>query len=433
MKTPLSLYSIDWLQLFCTCNLSESGDAPAIPTNLISKMADRNGYHRTYTLVEPLEYVKGYKWHRSVMWKNWCVAHISAIPSSSNHNPAGCSIKLHNPVLYIYDWYFILLDVLSALDWKPQNITRCDVCCDQHYFLNGLHPSTFIRNYACRKRSYLRVGRKANDFALYGHKDMYGVDYNSIRWGSRQSGVSVYLYNKTKELAEKKDKPWIQRAWAGAGFHAHKDVWRVEISITSEGCGLKNLTNKVLHTLFIDDLLDSSAVQNIFKVYAAKYFHFVKIDPKIKKKCDLPDVELLNLDTGSVYRPSSMRELADSGRMEKIVANKLTTMLNYLYKTNSIFENKDAAIKSVQETERIFSELYCVKRMASKVERTSEDALTASCMESLNIDSQRERLRCSLTVRDEIEWYDYQCRQAVRNLQGSYSPSPRRKSEQSKP
>lgn len=403
MKTPLSYYSIDWLSVYCLCNIDSEGN-PVIPSQLISPYQDRNGYHREYTVVSPVEYSHGYRWHRTVMWKDYRVAHISAHPSSGSQNPKGCQVKLSNAVLYLYDWYFILLDVISSLGWKPNNITRIDLCCDQNYFLNGLHPSTFIRKYAMSKRSWLRVGRKANDFALYAHKDVGGVDYNSIRWGSRQSGVSVYLYNKTKELVAHKDKPYIRRAWEEAGLNVSKDVWRVEISITSQGCGLRDVSTSVLHTLFVDDLKTSEAIREMFKVYASKYFHFVHAEAGKRKK-DMRDFLVLNTTNGSVYRPVSQSVSMDTGISEKRIMNRLAELREYLIQTDTVFESKSVEVSHVDAVISYYSQLHGLKRQASRKEQAGVNYLRADILKKVSIPAQVERLRHSQSVISNIEYY----------------------------
>lgn len=42
--------------------------------------------------------------------------------------------------------------------------------------------------------------------------------------GSGKSSYSVYLYNKSKELKEVKDKPYIRELMEKAGFNNNEDV-----------------------------------------------------------------------------------------------------------------------------------------------------------------------------------------------------------------
>lgn len=325
MKSARVTYSVDWLQMFCSVPKAKEPDW----IERTSSQSDMWGNHRTYKIVEPQHFIKGYEWQREVLYKQYTIATIACHPVDERHRKDGGAIKLANAVLYVSDWYFILTDVLGVLGWHPLNITRVDLAADFNFFMGGLDPSTFLRKYVCKqKASYLRIG--SNKFAVYGIKDMRCTIFDSIRWGSRQSGVSVYMYNKTKELTEKKDKPYIREAWKKADLSSTKPVWRVEISITSQGLGLKDMYSHMVHNLFVDEFRDANMTRDMFKVYAAKYFRFVKTDPKAKRKRDLKEVTLLDVATESPYKPIFLQETRDTGRMERIVSNKLIQLRDYV-------------------------------------------------------------------------------------------------------
>lgn len=294
-----------------------------------STQSDSWGNHRTYKIVEPQHFIKGYTWQREVLYKQYTIATIACHPVDERHRKDAGAIKLANAVLYVADWYFILMDVLGVLGWQPLNITRVDLAADFNFFMGGLDPATFLRKYVCKqKASYIRVG--SNKAAVYLIKDMRCTIFDSIRWGSRQSGVSVYMYNKTKELTEKKDKPYIREAWKKANLSSTKPVWRVEISITSQGLGLKDMYGHMVHNLFVDEFRDADLTRDMFKVYAAKYFRFLHTDPKAKRKRDLKEAKLLDLTTKSPYKPVFLQETRDTGRMERIVSNKLIKLRDYI-------------------------------------------------------------------------------------------------------
>lgn len=325
MKGQRCAYSVDWMQLFCSV---PKGVAPAW-VEKTSPLPDAWGNHRIYKLIQSTQYIKGYSFQREVMYKKYTIAFIACKPNDERVRKDGGAIKLANPVLYVADWYFILMDVLATLEWAPLNITRVDLCCDFNFMLGGLDPATFLRKYVCKnKASYLRLG--SNKAAVYLIKDMRCTIYDSIRWGSRQSGVSVYMYNKTKELDEKKDKPWIRSMWKEACLSSTRPVWRVEISITSQGLGLKSMANSLIHSLFADELRSPELCRDMFRVYASKHFRFYRTDPKAKRKRDLKEVPLLDLGAKQAYKPVYLQEYHDTGRMERIVSNKLAELYEYI-------------------------------------------------------------------------------------------------------
>lgn len=437
MKVPLASYHIDWLQVYCHCEIDPVDMVPILPASLVSPHADGNGYHREYRLEETTQYAHGYKWSRVVMWRNFTIAYISAIPSMEGRDYHGASIRLANPVLYTSVWYHSFIDVIDVLHWKVQNITRIDLACDQNFFLNGLHPATFLRQYACKLRSYLRVGRLADDFSLHGSKTQHALDYNYIRWGTRASGVCVYLYNKTKELREIKDKPWIRKCWNSDGLSTEKDVWRVEISITSQGLGLKSMTDGIFHTLFVDDFKSPDSVRTMFDVYASKYFRFVKNDPKIKYKKDLPEVQLLNLGASLPFRPSTVSVMASAGRAERTASKKLHDLELYLYDSDLPAQQRADLLTAVRNTRNYFNELYEIKDAAAYRERKFSQDVNTAILDELSVPIQTDRLHTSITISNYYEKVKQdvlsRVKDAIKNLHASPSPPTPTKSEQPNP
>ena len=367
-KRPRALYSIDWLQLFVSI---PKGGLPGWEKK-ISPKADAWGNHREYALVNGKHFIKGYEWQKDVVYRDFTIATIAGVPKDERVRKDGGAIKLSNAVLYVTDWYFILNDLLDTLGWVPINITRVDLACDFNYFMGGLHPETFLRKYVSQnKMSYLRKG--SNKFCVYGNKGIGNTIIESIRWGSRNSGVSTYMYNKTKELEDVHDKPWIRNAWEKAELSSTMDVWRVEISISSKGRMLRNMSNGALHTLFVDDLRDElvpekerkktpSSAQRMFKAYALRYFQFKRIKPGVKFKKDLPDIELLDVNNPAPYEPCTMYENHDTGRMEKIVFNKLEDMRSYLHDRNS--KDKYTYIDALDKVIVLYQNHHKLKRRA---------------------------------------------------------------------
>lgn len=373
MKTARVAYSVDWLQLFCQV-------PKGIPPEWIERMSDTSdqwGSHRTYKIVPSLHFIKGYTWQREVVYKQYTIATIACHPVDDRVRQDGGAIKVANAVLYVTDWYFILMDILRTLGWLPLNITRVDLAADFNYFLNGLDPATFIRKYVCKqKASYIRVG--SNKFAVYGIKDMRCTVFDSIRWGSRQSGISVYMYNKTKELTEVRDKPYIREAWKKADLSSTRPVWRVEISITSQGLGLRDMFSHMVHNLFVDEFYESDMVRDMFKVYAAKYFRFLHTDPKAKRKRDLREALLLDLVTKSPYKPVYLQETRDTGRMERIVSNKLIRMRDYV-----IARDAGDKYEYLSALDKVIALYNCHHNI--KAELTSQyDALESSLAETIS-------------------------------------------------
>lgn len=381
MKKPRCVYSLDWLQIYC--NISKFPDENDF-SDVVSPNADMYGNHRRYSLIQPLEWIKGYEWQRSVKYGKYVVAHIACRPRNCNNDANGGAIKLNNPTLYVANWHFILSDILSSLCWSAVSLTRVDLCADFNYFVNGLLPETFIRKYMCKTNdTYIKNG--SNMWACYGQKELHKNTFNSIRWGSRQSGVSVYLYNKSKELDVNKYKPWIVESWKKADLNI-KNVWRVEISVNSSGRGLKDVFSGIVQSLFVDALSGQYAIENIFKVYARKYFTFKSVSkggPKRKK--DMPDVQLLYLESSTdvpCLKPTTLYQSNKSSLQERRTLKALQGLKKEIEDEGSL-QNFDF-LNSLDDVIRKFSERsyylhYCnnlQKDMESEIQHYAEDFLS---------------------------------------------------------
>lgn len=100
------------------------------------------------------------------------------------------------------------------------------------------------------------------------------LEVESITWGTRNAGHQVQLYNKTRELQQVKYKHHIAQSWQSAGLDLSRDVWRLEIRVTSEGLNLETIENALRHKMSLSDLLLQEQIETIFNDYANKYFRF---------------------------------------------------------------------------------------------------------------------------------------------------------------
>ncbi len=352
------MYSIDWLQVSCT-----SQTILQLPLNMVitSKYSDRYGNHREYSIHPHTELVCGYFNQVCVRWKGQAILHVGWLPRQQDIDPKAVNIKVANPILYTSDWYFLLMDFCLNMRIYVKQISRLDLAMDFNYLMNGLHPETFVRKYLSAGRTYLRVG--SNKWCAVGMKEMHHSCYDYLRFGSRQSGVCVYLYNKTRELNQQKDKPYIRNCWQQAQLNTDRDVWRLEFSLSSQGVGLKNISTALFDTLFVDNLLTQEQIQNLCLIYAKKYFHFKRVVPGIKKKQDLPDVELLPEPDNPTVKPASIYRKTDTGRTEKAHINFLSKCIDALSKSDSA--NKYADIDACRHVVEMLKSMYAAKRSAS--------------------------------------------------------------------
>ena len=420
-KKPRTAYAIDWLQLTC---IVPQGLQPSWVT-CVSPQSDAVGNHRLYELREGDYYIRGYEFQREVWWNGYLVAHIACTPRSEHIPLDYGAIKMENACLYVADWYFILTDILATLRWQPKQISRLDLCADFNYFIGGLLPSTFLRKYVCKNdASYIRIG--SNKFCLYGVKDMRSTSFDSIRWGSRQNGVSVYMYNKTKELIEVKNKPHIRALWKKCELSTRLDVWRVEISITSQGLGLKNITDNMFHTLFVDDLKSPKCVQMFFKVYAAKYFRFLRTDRTAKRKRDLVEVPLLCLDADCPLRPQELNTSNDTGRMELIISRRLGQMYDTIRDGN--YTDKSALMDAILKVKSVYDKHHQIKDLRSYQEEKVAEMLQEPLRSAFHLPQQEEAYRQLTIARHRLTYWDnitkLISKAIIHHISHACSPSP---------
>lgn len=374
MKKQRITYAIDWLQVFCKSNSINIDYSTYMQKSIKSPYPDRLGYYHEYSFIKAKEIIVGYEWVATVIYKDFTIATVAAIPKDKRKDMKGCAVKIANPVLYTGTWYYLLNDLCAAMKWEIHNITRLDIAGDFNYFWHGLDPRTFIRRYMNRgKAGYVRLS--SNKFSCNGDRDLYRANIDTIRWGSRKSGVSVYLYNKSKELAEKKDKPWIRKTWEKAGLHQDR-VWRLEFSISNQGTNMKVLTTGLLHTLFTDDLYRENGIKDYFNAFVNTHFHFKHIeiagkDEKQKKKERMKDVVLFNPDEKIFFKPKTINRTRETGRTEKMIANRLLEEYEYIMSTDR--GDKITIAKAIITLKNFSEENYAIKRTAAENEKAIDD------------------------------------------------------------
>lgn len=210
-------------------------------------------------------------------------------------------IRLHNRTCYVDGCAKMLADFMAQYQFIFKRITRIDICLDFEKFDSGDNPKDFIARYLAGKYSKINQG----NVRAYG-KDLWdGRFWNSVAWGSPKSQIGTKIYNKTLELKEAHDKPYIRQAWASCGLvddfiqltkkgadgtYYKPDIWRVEFSIQSSVRGWytidhDNQGHPKKHS-FKNDLARYSTRHDLLDVFASladHYFHFKYFEPNQRK------------------------------------------------------------------------------------------------------------------------------------------------------
>lgn len=231
-----------------------------------------------------------------------------------------CHLRLTNRACYLPNCIDLLRQFLVRYNFTLKKIYRLDVCLDFEKFDYGDDPAVFIERYM--RGRYAKLNQC--NLSAHGTDWWDGRKWNSLSWGSPSSMISTKIYNKTMELAQGRDKPYIRYAWFVNGLvddfdkltkrrpdgRVEKvDIWRVEFSIKAgaqrwfvmEDHGhakVKKIPMK--HTL---DMYDSPLkLLTVFGSLALHYFHFKKYVNGLRKdRCE--DKKLFNfLPTDKFYK-----------------------------------------------------------------------------------------------------------------------------------
>lgn len=304
---------VDWLEVSCY-------------GGFISK----EGFYidgKYYSVVREERETAMFKRYYIVKFRGLDIAYIRQEPRLQRMKKGLTCVKLSNRVLYCEDYIPILMGILKSLNLRYHGLTRLDIAFDCNYFCDGRKPSKFVRDYVFKPLDeiggvYL-AGCKT--FKIHGGKSI-GDDgtINYLSFGSNSSCKRGYIYDKTKELQEVKDKPWIRDMWQKNGLISDDKmhVWRSEISIKCQGKDLLNLDTGQLFPLHPNYLATYENVKKIFHFYAAKVFDF-RINQGQKNRRNFSRLNLFDKAIDITCLPKRVNNACDSGRSEKACKNKL--------------------------------------------------------------------------------------------------------------
>ena len=340
MATNNYCISVDWLQIYGTRNLDP------IPVTLY-------GLGRNYDVKERDIPTSIWTEVYDIEHRGREVATFYRCPRSSALDKFGCTLKLANRVLYCKEFVGILYQLLDLLNIRYQGITRLDLAYDCNTLYGGRSVPELLMDFFshqpfCEGHIVRKGSRKVQ---VIGSRSNLGVTrISGMRWGSPQSDIGAYCYNKSLELLEVKDKPWIRDVWVENGlvnlwnkaqFDAMPEskrkklitlgdsedfvqvpVWRFEISIKGHAKDLLEINTGELFKLNLDYLNSQTKIENLFYTYAARVFDF-RISTGQSQIKNYKPLQLFERVTAVTQKPIQLNMFADTGRTEKIVVNKL--------------------------------------------------------------------------------------------------------------
>lgn len=317
--------SVDWLQVCCY-------------SNSLAYLLNNDYYNKVDSLpywleLQPLEtrsFARFIRVHTKVGndWR-YC-ADILAVPRSTMLNSSIVLVKIHNRFLYSQNYIKLLYNICDTFKLSIKGLTRLDLCYDCNSFHNGLKPHKFIKEFVTAEfdspRYIYKVGAK--QFRVYGGKSVSSATkFSGIEFGSGKSSKRCYIYDKTRELEEVKDKPWIRQYWQENGLisDAKTHVYRAEISIKCDGMDLLNMSTGELFKLSPEYLKSQPAIEKLFHFYAARMFRFHRKGKHTRVR-DYDRIELFENSPVITCKPKKVCVNADTGRTEKICVSTLSKL-----------------------------------------------------------------------------------------------------------
>lgn len=376
------LISLDWFQYCCINSNQVRFDFGDVFTG---KFRDADNRCWKYRVGNPCEHHNIYQHSYTIYsMEGQPLVHLHYDPVSANIPKNYVAAKVDNRLLYSAYWSWHLHNILDALGLVPNNITRADLCCDFQQFENGDFPEDFIKKYvrdgygkeySCYIRKHsnkcfpvltkmIHTNKQKTSYFVDADQAMHmrtkaeenGVKMNVqgiaedeeiikcesiweyLRWGTRSSACSVYLYDKSREMRECKEKPYIYQQWQENGILELEDsngkpkpVYRVEISLTSKAMdykkytytdGIRTLNKDEIFRLRWDHFATQARLEDCFFAFAAEYFCFYQFEGQKYKK-NMPVVQLFpqELLHEVKFKPVCISRSYDTGRMEKLAAN----------------------------------------------------------------------------------------------------------------
>ena len=313
--------NVDWLQVFC-----HDGNTG----NLSSIYFEKSAYEFQLLPHGSRHFKELWEVHNEDGDK---YAIIQRVPHSSIISADGAIIQLCNRELYRPHYAAEFLLFLSAHKFTYKSISRLDVCFDSNVLRNRLRHSTFITKIMqglVLKNNQSKVQWNFSSVANVGKP----MECNSCSFGSKSSGVSTKMYNKTLEMKEQTNKPYITENWVCNGLNINEDVWRIEISIKSDSSTTIRTESGEIFRLSADSLQMQEIVEDIFFSYANKYFSF-KSNTGKKNKTRMPDFLIFPDEKIATLHPVRITECKDSGRGDRIFLKKLLSLQNEFAKADN--------------------------------------------------------------------------------------------------
>lgn len=244
-------------------------------------------------------------------------------------DPRACHLRLVNRACYVPDPVGSLRRFMLRFGYEYVSLSRIDICMDFNNFDEGDNPQKFVNDFLALKY------RKINQckIAAHGVDKWDGINFNSLKWGTNNSPISTKIYNKSLELSESKDKPYIRQAWRDAGLDETRPIWRVEFSVKSKIKNYVKLDTGEVWPNTLSRYDDKHRLIIVFLSLASKYFHFKKrvyLDNGNEQRKDrCPDKVLFRYHKDDIgFLALQHKYEPDLSKVDKMIIKRLKQIMN---------------------------------------------------------------------------------------------------------
>lgn len=291
-----SVLSIDYLQLYC------------------KRVVNTTAVEFT-TITKPYQ-TKQFKVIEEYIFQNELFATVAHTPTSPIIPAHTHIVKISNRELYHPDLAHRVGEFLTKNGFEVLGITRIDLALDFQEFANKIDPPRMIDRFM--KSKYLKVGR--GKYHLIGEQK-HAHTYDYLRFGSKTSPINIYLYNKSKEMKQVKEKPYIRDGWRAREFKEDTDVWRLEVSIKGSATKIVDLQTGELFNISLDILSNREHMSDVFYSLASIHFEFRHNDGQ-RNKNRMKAVNLLG-GREQRYQLVKLPEQTNTTRADKILLKNI--------------------------------------------------------------------------------------------------------------
>lgn len=341
--------SIDWLSIFCVCThvmmtggkqTAEDGSSVDLPGR---EFPNIHGY--TYELQD--YGTRQYKQLIFVYLDKEKIAEVQCNPHSPILDAFSVVVKFDNRLLYSSRLWAVVTNFLRDHQMRVLRLTRLDIAADFNKFY-CYQCVPFIRDFLSTKLRHVGRGHGQSNFAHGAKKDadtgysLAWLNYDTLSFGSRSSDVRVYLYNKTRELAEVHDKPYIRDSWKAANLDTSNgvQVWRLEVSIKGKGFRFRNKDTDEEEEITFARIQDDAQLILLYHTFVKQYFAFIRNRDGITNVTREPRLELFGKDIPTISR-GYLRCVTGSNRSDRILIKKLITLPDELRAMDTLQDHFD--------------------------------------------------------------------------------------------